>query len=66
MTPEHIAGLLRAAYRGPIIAPLRDGPAVDDIEGGYVVQAINPRIWKRAALVAPDMARKHSASADDA
>lgn len=45
MTHENLALRLREAYRGPPVAPLRDGLAPDDVDGAYAVQAINTRAW---------------------
>lgn len=39
------AELLRNAYRGTPIAPMREFLEPSDLEGAYVVQAINTRYW---------------------
>ncbi|ABQ68002.1 4-oxalocrotonate decarboxylase [Rhizorhabdus wittichii RW1] len=42
---DHAARLLRDAYRGESIAPLRAFLEPLDIDGAYAVQAINTRYW---------------------
>jgi 2-keto-4-pentenoate hydratase len=47
MTIEaEVARLLRAAYRGPPLAPLRDYLDPNDISGAYAVQAANTLHWE--------------------
>ena len=41
-----VARMLRDAYDGPPIAPLREFLDPDDAEGAYAVQAINTRYWQ--------------------
>lgn len=43
---EKAASLLRDAYAGPAIAPLREYLDPLDIAGAYAVQAINTRVWE--------------------
>ncbi len=43
---EDAARALRDAYAGGAIAPLRDALAPTDVEGAYVVQALNTRFWE--------------------
>lgn len=43
---EIAARLLREAYAGPAIAPLRDYLEPLDVAGAYAVQAINTRLWE--------------------
>lgn len=42
---ERAAQMLRAAYAGKVIAPMRDCLDPFDAEGAYAIQAINTRFW---------------------
>lgn len=44
---DQLAERLRAAYRGGVVAPLRDGLDPLDADGAYAVQALNTAFWRR-------------------
>ncbi|MCF8710072.1 2-keto-4-pentenoate hydratase [Rhizorhapis sp. SPR117] len=46
-THEQAAQMLRDAYSGKVIAPLRDFLDPIDAEGAYAVQEINTRFWQK-------------------
>lgn len=46
VTYEDLARMLRDAYAGSPIAPLREGLAPADADGAYAVQAINTAFWQ--------------------
>jgi 2-keto-4-pentenoate hydratase len=47
-SPEKAARMLREAYAGTTIAPMRDFLEPLDLDSAYVIQAINTRYWEKA------------------
>ena len=43
---EQVAAMLREAYDGQVLPPLRDWLEPTDAAGAYAVQAINTRYWQ--------------------